>query len=82
MELCVRPVSAVGAVLTCDSIGPLVGTILQPFVLLLHRCAQACKIFKTTVSFGSVNSLIEMPCSRHSYAIPVVIIVCFTLCAR
>eukprot|EP00429_Kryptoperidinium_foliaceum_P015284 CAMPEP_0176044176 /NCGR_PEP_ID=MMETSP0120_2-20121206/21925_1 /TAXON_ID=160619 /ORGANISM="Kryptoperidinium foliaceum, Strain CCMP 1326" /LENGTH=591 /DNA_ID=CAMNT_0017377583 /DNA_START=84 /DNA_END=1855 /DNA_ORIENTATION=+ len=35
-----------------------------------RRFCDACKIFKTTVSFGSVNSLIEMPCTMSHASIP------------
>lgn len=31
---------------------------------------DACRIFKTTVSFGSVNSLCEMPCTMSHASIP------------
>jgi len=31
---------------------------------------DSCKIFKTTVSFGSVNSLCEMPCTMSHASIP------------
>jgi len=34
------------------------------------RFCDACRIFKTTVSFGSVNSLIEMPCTMSHASIP------------
>jgi len=37
---------------------------------LSRRFCDACKIFKTTVSFGSVNSLIEMPCTMSHASIP------------
>lgn len=35
-----------------------------------RRFCDACRIFKTTVSFGSVNSLIEMPCTMSHASIP------------
>lgn len=35
-----------------------------------RRLVDACKIFKTTVSFGSVNSLLEMPCTMSHVSIP------------
>lgn len=35
-----------------------------------RRLVDACKIFKTTVSFGSVNSLLEMPCTMSHASIP------------
>jgi len=35
-----------------------------------RRFCDSCKIFKTTVSFGSVNSLIEMPCTMSHASIP------------
>lgn len=35
-----------------------------------RRFCDACKIFKTTVSFGSVNSLCEMPCTMSHASIP------------
>eukprot|EP00931_Biecheleriopsis_adriatica_P100380 TRINITY_DN75704_c0_g1_i1.p1 TRINITY_DN75704_c0_g1~~TRINITY_DN75704_c0_g1_i1.p1 ORF type:complete len:634 (+),score=104.88 TRINITY_DN75704_c0_g1_i1:90-1904(+) len=35
-----------------------------------RRLVNACKIFKTTVSFGSVNSLLEMPCTMSHASIP------------
>lgn len=34
------------------------------------RFCDACLIFKTTVSFGSVNSLCEMPCTMSHASIP------------
>jgi len=34
------------------------------------RLLNACRIFKTTVSFGSVNSLGEMPCTMSHASIP------------
>ena len=34
------------------------------------RFCDACRIFKTTVSFGSVNSLCEMPCTMSHASIP------------
>lgn len=34
------------------------------------KFCDMCKIFKTTVSFGSVNSLIEMPCTMSHASIP------------
>jgi hypothetical protein len=39
-------------------------------VELSRRLCDACKIFKTTVSFGSVNSLCEMPCTMSHASIP------------
>jgi len=39
-------------------------------VVFSRRFLNACKIFKTTVSFGSVNSLGEMPCSMSHASIP------------
>jgi len=39
-------------------------------VELSRRLVDACKIFKTTVSFGSVNSLVEMPCTMSHASIP------------
>lgn len=35
-----------------------------------RRLLDACRIFKTTVSFGSVNSLGEMPCTMSHASIP------------
>lgn len=35
-----------------------------------RRFCDACRIFKTTVSFGSVNSLCEMPCTMSHASIP------------
>jgi len=35
-----------------------------------RRLLDACRIFKTTVSFGSVNSLCEMPCVMSHASIP------------
>lgn len=35
-----------------------------------RRFLDACRIFKTTVSFGSVNSLGEMPCTMSHASIP------------
>lgn len=35
-----------------------------------RRFVNACRIFKTTVSFGSVNSLGEMPCTMSHASIP------------
>jgi len=35
-----------------------------------RRLLDACRIFKTTVSFGSVNSLGEMPCAMSHASIP------------
>lgn len=35
-----------------------------------RRLVDACRIFKTTVSFGSVNSLCEMPCTMSHASIP------------
>eukprot|EP00747_Dinoflagellata_sp_TGD_P158154 gnl/TRDRNA2_/TRDRNA2_177792_c1_seq9.p1 gnl/TRDRNA2_/TRDRNA2_177792_c1~~gnl/TRDRNA2_/TRDRNA2_177792_c1_seq9.p1 ORF type:complete len:393 (-),score=72.65 gnl/TRDRNA2_/TRDRNA2_177792_c1_seq9:51-1142(-) len=35
-----------------------------------RRFTDACRIFKTTVSFGSVNSLVEMPCMMSHASIP------------
>jgi len=35
-----------------------------------RRMLDACRIFKTTVSFGSVNSLGEMPCTMSHASIP------------
>jgi len=35
-----------------------------------RRLLDACRIFKTTVSFGSVNSLCEMPCAMSHASIP------------
>eukprot|EP00927_Polykrikos_kofoidii_P051842 TRINITY_DN45624_c0_g1_i1.p1 TRINITY_DN45624_c0_g1~~TRINITY_DN45624_c0_g1_i1.p1 ORF type:complete len:649 (-),score=120.82 TRINITY_DN45624_c0_g1_i1:89-2035(-) len=35
-----------------------------------QRFCDACQIFKTTVSFGSVNSLCEMPCTMSHASIP------------
>lgn len=35
-----------------------------------RRMLNACRIFKTTVSFGSVNSLGEMPCTMSHASIP------------
>jgi len=35
-----------------------------------QRFCDACRIFKTTVSFGSVNSLCEMPCTMSHASIP------------
>lgn len=35
-----------------------------------RRFLDACRIFKTTVSFGSVNSLCEMPCVMSHASIP------------
>nr|AGT02725.1 cystathionine beta-lyase [Strigomonas galati] len=35
-----------------------------------HRFVRACKLFKLTVSFGSCNSLIEMPCLLSHASIP------------
>jgi len=37
---------------------------------LSRKLIDACKIFKTTVSFGSVNSLCEMPCTMSHASIP------------
>jgi cystathionine beta-lyase len=37
---------------------------------LSKRVCDACQIFKTTVSFGSVNSLCEMPCTMSHASIP------------
>lgn len=37
---------------------------------LSRRMLDACQIFKTTVSFGSVNSLGEMPCTMSHASIP------------
>jgi len=37
---------------------------------LSRRFCDACRIFKTTVSFGSVNSLCEMPCTMSHASIP------------
>mmetsp|Transcript_109092 Transcript_109092/g.304989 ORF Transcript_109092/g.304989 Transcript_109092/m.304989 type:complete len:627 (+) Transcript_109092:43-1923(+) len=39
-------------------------------VELSRKLIDACKIFKTTVSFGSVNSLCEMPCTMSHASIP------------
>eukprot|EP00440_Ansanella_granifera_P053424 gb/GFBE01057914.1/.p1 GENE.gb/GFBE01057914.1/~~gb/GFBE01057914.1/.p1 ORF type:complete len:601 (+),score=106.27 gb/GFBE01057914.1/:1-1803(+) len=39
-------------------------------VAFSRRLVDACKIFKTTVSFGSVNSLLEMPCTMSHASIP------------
>jgi len=35
-----------------------------------RRFLEACRIFKMTVSFGSVNSLCEMPCTMSHASIP------------
>lgn len=35
-----------------------------------RRFLEACRIFKMTVSFGSVNSLCEMPCAMSHASIP------------
>jgi cysteine-S-conjugate beta-lyase len=35
-----------------------------------RRFCDACQIFKTTVSFGSVNSLCEIPCTMSHASIP------------
>eukprot|EP00796_Vickermania_ingenoplastis_P000237 gene238-116_t len=35
-----------------------------------QRFVQACKLFKLTVSFGSCNSLVEMPCLLSHASIP------------
>lgn len=35
-----------------------------------RRFMEACRIFKMTVSFGSVNSLCEMPCTMSHASIP------------
>lgn len=35
-----------------------------------RRFVDACRLFKTTVSFGSVNSLGEMPCTMSHASIP------------
>jgi len=35
-----------------------------------RRFYDACRLFKTTVSFGSVNSLCEMPCTMSHASIP------------
>ena len=35
-----------------------------------QRLVNACKLFKITVSFGSCNSLIELPCSLSHASIP------------
>jgi len=35
-----------------------------------QRFCDACRIFKTTVSFGSVSSLCEMPCTMSHASIP------------
>jgi len=40
-------------------------------VELSKRFMEACRIFKITVSFGSVNSLVEMPCAMSHASIPV-----------
>ena len=39
-------------------------------VKLSNRIVDACKIFKITVSFGSCNSLVEMPCLLSHASIP------------
>eukprot|EP01059_Diplonema_ambulator_P013311 TRINITY_DN23841_c0_g1_i1.p1 TRINITY_DN23841_c0_g1~~TRINITY_DN23841_c0_g1_i1.p1 ORF type:complete len:540 (+),score=165.18 TRINITY_DN23841_c0_g1_i1:81-1622(+) len=39
-------------------------------VRLSERIVDACKLFKITVSFGSCNSLIEMPCLLSHASIP------------
>lgn len=39
-------------------------------VAFSRRLVDALKIFKTTVSFGSVNSLCEMPCTMSHASIP------------
>eukprot|EP00747_Dinoflagellata_sp_TGD_P158148 gnl/TRDRNA2_/TRDRNA2_177792_c1_seq3.p1 gnl/TRDRNA2_/TRDRNA2_177792_c1~~gnl/TRDRNA2_/TRDRNA2_177792_c1_seq3.p1 ORF type:complete len:653 (-),score=101.96 gnl/TRDRNA2_/TRDRNA2_177792_c1_seq3:78-2036(-) len=39
-------------------------------VAFSRRFTDACRIFKTTVSFGSVNSLVEMPCMMSHASIP------------
>jgi len=39
-------------------------------VRISKRFCDACVIFKTTVSFGSVNSLCEMPCTMSHASIP------------
>lgn len=39
-------------------------------VEMSRRLCDTCKIFKTTVSFGSVNSLCEMPCTMSHASIP------------
>mmetsp|Transcript_37144 Transcript_37144/g.57631 ORF Transcript_37144/g.57631 Transcript_37144/m.57631 type:complete len:617 (-) Transcript_37144:12-1862(-) len=39
-------------------------------VEISKRLCDNCKIFKTTVSFGSVNSLCEMPCRMSHASIP------------
>merc|ERR1712039_1073240 len=35
-----------------------------------RRFMDACRIFKITVSFGSVNSLCEMPCDMSHGSVP------------
>ena len=37
---------------------------------LSQRFVEACKVLKITVSFGSVNSLVEMPTSMSHASIP------------
>lgn len=39
-------------------------------VELSRRLLDACRLFKITVSFGSVNSLAEMPCTMSHASIP------------
>eukprot|EP00040_Diaphanoeca_grandis_P020380 m.108385 g.108385 ORF g.108385 m.108385 type:complete len:456 (+) comp27871_c1_seq1:100-1467(+) len=54
-----------------QSLGPgVVMSFTTGNLKLSQRFIDACRIFKLTVSFGSVNSLCEMPCTMSHASVP------------